>query len=166
MAEKKQNGGFSSRVLNMKFMRSANDSESVKEENETKKLHDLSEWVLPNLSEKTKLKLASKPKVKKVGYSSILAADEEPLESRFKYAGKQAPEEELESVEKSSKRLNKSEKESKQFLDQLWKQQRKDDDSILDSLSNGISGAGAGTKRENSGKGDGNNDKGVKRRRK
>lgn len=65
-------GNLSNRVMNMKFMKKAEDTKISKQKQEDqKKIHDLSEWILPNLDKL--LKLASmKPKIEIVGYGSIM----------------------------------------------------------------------------------------------
>ncbi|KAK6892124.1 hypothetical protein K6H09_003827 [Candida tropicalis] len=67
-------GGLSNRVMNMKFMKKAEDNQISKQrKEEQKKIHDLSEWIMPN-SDKL-LKLASmKPKIETVGYGNIMSS--------------------------------------------------------------------------------------------
>ncbi|ODV93646.1 hypothetical protein PACTADRAFT_4549 [Pachysolen tannophilus NRRL Y-2460] len=69
---KSSNGGFSSRVANMKFMRKAEQVEIQNKEEETEsKLKDLSQWALPNI-DSLKLKLLRKrPQFKQVGFSTL-----------------------------------------------------------------------------------------------
>lgn len=62
--------GLSSNVMNMKFMQKAQDRSKAEEEQaETKKVKDLSEWLLPSSAIRPK----SKPSVtiRTVGYGSI-----------------------------------------------------------------------------------------------
>lgn len=63
--------GFSSRVKNMKFMKKAeNNSEEV--EVQGKKLKDESEWQLPHSKEYLQKIRHKQPKVKVVGYTTLL----------------------------------------------------------------------------------------------
>lgn len=64
-------GNLSNRVMNMKFMRKADtENEAIEQEEEQKKIKDMSEWVLPNSS---KIIAKNKPSniVQSVGYVSI-----------------------------------------------------------------------------------------------
>lgn len=134
---------FSSRVLNMKFMRKAHETNRLDEEDlKTKKLQDLSEWKLPKLSTSAKKNLVNKPKIKKVGYAAIMNEETStvPIDGRKKWG--EPDKVEVEDEVDDTKRATKSQKESKEFFNSLWKNQRKEDDSILDSLNGGISGAG------------------------
>ena len=64
--------GLSNRVMNMKFMQKAEDSKLGKQKlEEQKKIHDLSEWVLPDLAKLLKL-AAMKPKIDRVGFGTIM----------------------------------------------------------------------------------------------
>ncbi|KAL6454810.1 hypothetical protein SBY92_004281 [Candida maltosa Xu316] len=66
-------GGLSNRVMNMKFMQKAEDTKQIRQrEEEEKKIHDLSEWVLPNSQKLLKIAL-SKPKIDTVGYGTIMS---------------------------------------------------------------------------------------------
>lgn len=69
-------GSLSSRVSNMKFMQSAGDRQRKEakdaiDQEETKKLKDLSEWSLPVNTKTMKVIKSKKKKIKKLGYSSI-----------------------------------------------------------------------------------------------
>lgn len=69
-------GSLSSRVKNMKFMQVAGDkhrkqqTDMIEQEN-TKKLKDLSEWSLPVSVKTLKVIKAKQSKIRKVGYSTI-----------------------------------------------------------------------------------------------
>ncbi|CAX39623.1 conserved hypothetical protein [Candida dubliniensis CD36] len=64
--------GLSNRVMNMKFMQKAEDSKLGKQKlEEQKKIHDLSEWVLPDSAKLLKL-AAMKPKIERVGFGTIM----------------------------------------------------------------------------------------------
>ncbi|RCK62575.1 hypothetical protein Cantr_08858 [Candida viswanathii] len=73
-------GSLSNRVMNMKFMKKAEDTKISKQrQEEQQKVHDLSEWILPNLDKLLRL-AALKPKIETVGYGSIMSS------SNYNYA--------------------------------------------------------------------------------
>lgn len=137
-------GSLSSRVSNMKFMQSAGDrqrkeAKDATDQQETKRLKDLSEWSLP-VNSKTMKIIKSKPKkVKKLGYSTISSmgptnniAITEPIIGRKSMTIATQPKDEQESIDSAEVITKDAESEKEKKKQKKNKKSKKK--SVMDAF--------------------------------
>ncbi|KAI5963561.1 uncharacterized protein KGF55_002441 [Candida pseudojiufengensis] len=115
-------GALSSRVKNMKFMQKPDDSKINDTKVQETKLHDLSEWVLPN-SQRI-LKLASmKSRIEKVGYGAIMS-DRNYRTTRRSWGNKYDMEEVMDDNSIKHEELRNVSRDKDQDMSSLWRKRK------------------------------------------
>ncbi|KAI5951027.1 hypothetical protein KGF54_004101 [Candida jiufengensis] len=118
-------GSLSSRVMNMKFMQKAEDTKTNNnKQGQESKLHDISEWVLPNSQKILKL-AALKAQVEKVGYGTIMS-DKNYRTTRRSWGSRYELEEVTDNNTNNKEELNEIPRSRDQDMSSLWRKRKAD----------------------------------------